>query len=92
MEPSSSKPLLTSKDLPPLQELVGRGYVTMSQCADLVGKSYRTVRAWILSDPPKLNAVKVGGEYRIYEAELRRFLEHGNLPAQSIDRNIESKD
>lgn len=89
---SSSKPQLTEKDLPPLQELVGRGWVTIEQMATIVDKSYRTVRAWVVADPPKVASTKVGGQYRIYEAELRRFLEHGNLPTQGIDRNIESQD
>ena len=67
-----------------LERLVGRNYVTVKQAAQLLGRAYRTVRAWIHVDPkdpdkpPKLKAIRVGGEYRIYEDELKRFLQEGN--------------
>lgn len=68
--------------LPDLQTLVGRNWVTWEQCATIIGVSYRTIRNWCLpgkdGSPPKLETVKVGGHYRIYEDELRRFLTEGN--------------
>lgn len=68
-------------EFPPLAELAGKNYATLRQTARLLGKSYQTILRYIREDadsPPKLRAVRVGGEWRVYEDELRRFLSQGN--------------
>lgn len=71
----------SSAELPPLQEVTGRNYVTLRQFCTLVGISYQTGLRWVKpdkSDKVKVKAIHVGGGWRIYEEELRRFLDHGN--------------
>lgn len=83
MVTDQNKPV-TGEDLPPLQELAGKNYATLRQVAKLTGRTYQTILRYIKPDPndpdkpPRLLAVKVGGEWRVYEDELRRFLTHGN--------------
>jgi excisionase family DNA binding protein len=64
------------ENLPPLHELVGKNYVTLRQLKDLLGVTYQTVLRYVREE--KVRAVKVGGSWRIYEDELRRFLSSGN--------------
>jgi len=54
--------------LPPLEE----NWVTLTDLCRSQKVGYRTGLAWIKSK--KLRAVMVGGRWRIYESELRRFL------------------
>lgn len=71
----------SSAELPPLEELTGRNYVTLRQFCTLVGRTYQTGLRWVKPDKDgkvKVKAVHVGGGWRIYEEELRRFLDHGN--------------
>lgn len=54
----------------------GKSYVTLNQLSGILGVTYRTARRYV--DAGKIQGVKVGGQYRIYEEEIRRFLESGN--------------
>jgi len=65
------------RNLPPLKDLVGRNWVTLRQLSGLLGVTYQTVLRYVKEE--KIRAVKIGGSWRIYEEELRRFLEEGNL-------------
>ena len=66
-----------STALPDLQELIGRNWITIGQLSQLVGVQYRTARKYVKQK--RIHATKIGGGYRIYETDLRRFLEYGNL-------------
>jgi len=68
------------KDLPPLQTIVNKNWVTLKQMAALLGVTYQTILRYVREK--KLHAVKVGGTWRIYEDELRRFLAEGNGAGQ----------
>lgn len=52
-----------------------RGWVSIAQLATLLERDYRTVRKWV--DEKRVHAIKVGGQYRIMEEEVRYILEHG---------------
>jgi len=54
-----------------------RGWVSLRQFATLIGVSYPT--ACRMRDRQEVNAVKVGGIYRVYSDEVQRFMSHGNL-------------
>ncbi len=81
MNSSSNNPLDSVQSL---QDVAGRNYVTLKQAANIIGKSYQVLLKYVEPDPdvpgsvPKLNAVRVGGRWRVYEEELRRFLLEGN--------------
>jgi excisionase family DNA binding protein len=60
------------EELPSLQELAGRNYVSLDQAAKLIGVSYQTALKYVKSG--KLKAVRVGGGWRIYEDSLKAFL------------------
>lgn len=74
MASSAGNPL---GSLPDLQETLGRKYVTLRQFCRLLGVTYHTGLRYIRDK--KVHAVKVGGSWRIYEEELTRFLNQGNL-------------
>jgi excisionase family DNA binding protein len=67
-----------------LNELVGKNWVTIAQAAKILERDYRTVRGWVHPHPEtgitRIKAVKVGGQYRIYEDELKRILVEGTDP------------
>jgi hypothetical protein len=74
-------------NLPALEELVDRNWVSLRQVASLLGVTYHTILRYIkptVDDtgheiaPARLKVVKIGGQYRVYEDELRRFLSQGN--------------
>jgi excisionase family DNA binding protein len=77
----SSRPNISAEDLPSLQEIAGKGWVSLEQAANIIGVSYQTVLKYVKpvdeSTPAKLKAVRVGGQYRIYEEALRSFLATG---------------
>lgn len=81
MDSSSNNPLDSVQSL---QDVAGKNYVTLKQAANIIGKSYQVLLKYVEPDPevpgskPKLNAVRVGGRWRVYEEELRRFLLEGN--------------
>jgi len=52
-----------------------RGWVSIKQVATLLQRDYRTVRKWV--DEGRIQSIKVGGQYRIMEEEIRHILEHG---------------
>jgi excisionase family DNA binding protein len=74
------RPSLDSKSL---EELLSRQYVTLNELATILNVEYRTARKYVRTN--KLKAIKCGGQYRIYEEELRRFLTYGNLTAMKLD-------
>lgn len=68
-------------NLPPLEDLVGRKWVSLRQVSNLLEVTYQTVLRYITDTPERpavLHAVRVGGKWRVYEEELRRFLDAGN--------------
>ena len=71
-----------TEDLPSLKDVAGKTYVTLRQAAIIVGVSYQTMLRYIKPEPgqdkAKIQTVRVGGQHRIYEEELRRFLTEGN--------------
>jgi len=64
------------RTLPPLQELVKRNWVTLKQLAKILDVTYQTVLRYKAEG--KIKAVQIGGGWRVYEGELRRFLAEGN--------------
>lgn len=54
-----------------------RDWVDLRTFAEIVGKSYPTVIK--MRKAKKFIAVKVGGTYRVYADEVRRYLREGNL-------------
>lgn len=64
-------------NLPPLHELVGRNWITFKQMARLIGVTYQTIIRYKRTG--KFRPVRIGGRWRVYEEELRRFLSEGNL-------------
>lgn len=68
-----------------LRDVAGKGYCELRQACALIGISYQVGLKYIKPDPetgqaPRLRAVRVGGRWRVYEDELRRFLTFGNSP------------
>lgn len=61
-----------------LKSLTGRKWISLRKFAVLIGKSYPTVLKMATHEPVKVEAIKIGGQYRIYEEEVRRFLLEGN--------------
>jgi hypothetical protein len=54
-------------------------YITgVKKLAAIIGKTQQTALHYVQSG--KIVAVPIGGTYRIYESELRRFLKYGNHP------------
>jgi excisionase family DNA binding protein len=62
----------------------GEGWVTLKKMAILIEKDYRTTRKLIVDG--KIRAIRVGGTFRIYESEVRRFLQQGNHPDPQPNR------
>ncbi len=62
--------------IPNLQELLKRNWATMRQFADICRVQYRTALRW--QKTGHIRPVKVGGQWRIYEDEIRRFLTEGS--------------
>lgn len=54
------------------------GWVGLERLAIIIEKSYPTTRKLVKSG--KIKGVRVGGQYRIYESEVNRFLKYGNHP------------
>lgn len=61
-----------------LVEVTGRKWITLRKFSQLVGKSYPTCLKMARATPQKVRAIKVGGTYRVYEEEVKRFLLEGN--------------
>jgi len=61
-----------------LQKLASRGWVSLSQFAGIAEVSYPT--AMKMREKGEIRAVRVGGIWRIYMDEVRRFLREGNAP------------
>lgn len=53
-------------------------WVTVRKMSLIIEKSYQTTLKLVKAG--QIKAVKVGGDYRIYENEVRRFLNYGNHP------------
>lgn len=52
-----------------------RGWIDLRQFATLMEKSYHTILKW--KREGRFKSVQVGGQYRIYEDEIRYIMEHG---------------
>lgn len=59
-------------------QLEERGWITLRKMSVLIAKSYQTTLK--LASRGAIRAVRIGGTYRIYEDEVRRFLREGNHP------------
>lgn len=59
-------------------EIIGRNWVSLRQFAVVAEKSYPVCLKLVKAG--QVRAIKVGGTYRIYEDEVRRFLREGNHP------------
>lgn len=59
-----------------LARIASKGWVSLRQVAALTGRTYQTVLKWKKSG--KIKAVQVGGTWRVYDDELKRFLAYGN--------------
>jgi len=59
-----------------IARLAQQGYVSLNGFAKIAGVSYPT--ALKMRDRGDVRVVKVGGVYRIYAEEVRRFLKEGN--------------
>ena len=78
MGSSASKPGTTS-DEEGGPGVAPENYITrVKKLAAVIGKTHETALKYIQSG--KIKAIPVGGSYRIYESELRRFLKYGNHP------------
>ena len=56
----------------------GEGWVSLRRLSLIADLSYPTLLK--LVNRKALLAVRIGGNYRIYESEVRRFLREGNHP------------
>jgi hypothetical protein len=55
-----------------------RGWVSLREFAKIANVTYMTARRWALLEI--IRATPVGGQFRVYEDELRHFLQHGTRP------------
>ncbi len=62
----------------PTLALATRGWVSLNKFAVLIGVSYPTVLK--MRDRGDVRCIKVGGIYRVYQAEVERYLREGNVP------------
>ena len=62
---------------------VEEAYFTVEEVAGRLKVSHMTVYRWIKAG--KLAAYKIGGEFRITERDIERFLEARRLPAKVED-------
>ena len=60
-----------------LAKLVSRGWVSLRQFSNIAGVSYIT--ACHMRDRGDIVVIPVGGIYRVYSDEVKRFLKEGNL-------------
>jgi hypothetical protein len=60
-----------------------RGWVSVRQFAALMEKDYRVCLKWIRQE--RVRSVRVGGQIRIFEDEVRYILENGTRPPKSVD-------
>jgi len=73
--PNNPKPPL------PIEQVINRKFVTLRQLSKILGVTYQTARRYVTATdgkPAQLKAVWVGGQCRIYEEDLRVFLEQGS--------------
>jgi excisionase family DNA binding protein len=57
-------------------EAYAKQWMTLRQFATVVRVTYQTVLRW--KDTEKIQTFKVGGQFRIYQTEVDRFLREGN--------------
>lgn len=48
--------------------------LTVKQVADIFQVTTYTIRTWIGDDDVSLVGVKIGGQWRVYRSEVKRFL------------------
>lgn len=58
------------------RQALTENWVTLGDLARLQRVTYRTALSWIKTG--KVKAIKVGGQYRVYESEILRFIREGN--------------
>lgn len=63
-----------------INKLASRGWISLSQMADLIGISYPTMLA--IRDRKEIACTPIGHNWRIYEEEVERYLSEGNLKPQ----------
>lgn len=90
MEPR--QPKLPPVGDPDIKALTGKNWLSLKKMANLIGLSYPTVVKMAQSDPPKIIAIKVGGQWRVYETEVKRFLREGNNTKTRAEIGGESND
>ena len=61
-------------------QTVEETYFTVEEVADRLKVSHMTVYRWIKAG--QLGAYKIGGEFRITERDIERFLKERRLPAK----------
>lgn len=74
-QPNNPKPPL------PIEQVINRKYVTIKQLARLLDVTYQTARRYVIpkeGEQPAIRSVWIGGQCRIYEEDLRAFLEQGS--------------
>ncbi len=59
-----------------LSDLTDRKWLSLNRFGVLIGKSYPVVLKMV--NKGQVKAIRVGGRWRIYEEEVRRFLQEGN--------------
>jgi excisionase family DNA binding protein len=64
-------------------QTVEETYFTVEEVAERLKVSHMTVYRWIKAR--KLGAYKIGGEYRITEGDIDRFLEARRIGAEGED-------
>ncbi len=67
--------------------LATRGWVSLNQFAKIIGVSYPT--ALNMRDEGQMRYVLVGGTYRIYADEVKRFLQNGNFMEENTLKILE---
>ncbi len=66
-----------------LAKLASRGWVSLRQFSHIAGVSYIT--ACKMRDRGNITVIQVGGIYRVYVDEVKRFLKEGNLKQTEPD-------
>jgi excisionase family DNA binding protein len=64
-------------------QTVEERYFTVEEVAERLKVSHMTVYRWIKAR--KLGAYKIGGEFRITEGDIERFLQARRFPAEEED-------
>jgi len=66
----------SSETMRSIVSLSSRGWVSLRRFALIVGVTMQTIHTWRKAG--RFEAIKVGERYRVYTAEVQRFLKEGN--------------